>query len=289
MGKNNEIVEVVSSRLHTLETRGDINYPENYSAGNALRSAWLAIQETVDNNKQPALQVCTQVSIINAMLNTVIQGLNPAKQQCYYIVYGNKLVMQRSYFGTMQLAKSVNHDIKEIYAATIHEGQVFEMHMEKGRTIIDKHEVKFGDSDKPVVGAYCTVEYKDGTTESTVMTINEIMTAWSQSKMKPVDNGKLKAGSTHAKFTAEMAKKTVVSRACKYIINSSADSNLILNSVRETDIEIIDAEASEEIAENENSVPLDFNPDTAEITVAGSVAPHNASDLPSDLDGEPNF
>ena len=288
MGKNNEIVEVVSSRLHVLEAKGDINYPEGYSAGNALRAAWLAIQETADNNKQPALQVCTQVSIINAMLNTVIQGLNPAKQQCYYIVYGNKLIMQRSYFGTMQLAKSVNRNIKEIYAATIHEGQSFEMHMEKGRTVIDKHEVRFGDSDKPVVGAYCTIEYMDGTTESTVMTISEIMTSWSQSKMKPVENGKLKANSTHAKFTAEMAKKTVVSRACKYIINSSTDNNLLISSVRETEIEIVDAEASEEIAENENSVPLDFNPDTAEI-ITDSTEPHNASNLPSDLDGEPSF
>ena len=46
--------------------------------------------------------------------------------------------------------------------------------------------------------------------------------------MNPVtDNGTIKAGSTHAQYTKDMAIKTVVNHACKYVINTSDDGSLV--------------------------------------------------------------
>lgn len=284
------ILDAVSEKVHNYISCGAIAFPPDYSPDNALKSAWLIIQDTETTSHVPALVACTPSSVINAMLNTVIQGLNPAKQQCYYVPYGNKLVMQRSYFGTMHLAKRVCRDIKDIYAATVREGQQFEIELDKGRTVVKKHEVKFGDSDKPIIGAYCTIEFNDGTTDTTVMTIKEINEAWKQSKMKPIDeNGNVKKGSTHARFSDEMAKKTVINRACKPIINSSSDSNLLIRSVRDADICMAEAEAAENIIEKENSIPIDFDtgevleciPEACEQSDVENSAPNKAA--------EPNF
>ena len=91
------------------------------------------------------------------------------------------------------------------------------------------------------------------------MTIDEIKQAWKQSATHPVDaSGKIKAGSTHDKFTAEMCKKTVINRACKPIINSSDDSNLVVRMAKETDAEFAEAEVAQEIEENANTETIDI-------------------------------
>ncbi len=72
-----------------------------------MKSAWLILQAAVDKDKKPVLEVCSKNSIANALLDMVVQGLNPAKKQCYFIAYGNGLACQRSYFGTMAVTKQV--------------------------------------------------------------------------------------------------------------------------------------------------------------------------------------
>jgi recombination protein RecT len=58
--------------------------PANYSYSNALKSAYLILSETVDREKKPVLQRCSQASIINTLLDMTIQGLSSAKKQCYF-------------------------------------------------------------------------------------------------------------------------------------------------------------------------------------------------------------
>lgn len=256
-----DVVDEVAKRVRTFEARGELTFPDNYIPENALKSAYLVLQETTDRNKKPVLQTCSNASIANALLSMVVQGLNPDKQQCYFIAYGNKLQLQRSYFGSMHVAKTVDPNIEDIYAAVVYEDDDFEYEIKHGKERVIKHTQKLANKDKDkIIGAYATILYKDGKELSTVMTMDQIKQAWSKSSMKPVDDkGNIKPFSTHGQFTEEMAKKTVINRACKYVINSSSDQNIVAKFAKELDSDIAEAEMQMEIDENANQEYLDFD------------------------------
>jgi recombination protein RecT len=255
-----ETIDIVTAKVKQFQNNGELFFPANYSPENALKSAWLQLQEVVDRNQKPALQVCTKESIANSLLSMVVQGLNPDKKQCYFIVYGNKLQLQRSYFGSMAVAKAVNPDVEDIIADVVYEGDEFEYSKVRGRNIVTKHVQKLENVQKDkIIAAYCIVVYRSGKEESTIMTMDEIKQSWKQSKMNPVDDkGNLKVGGTHEKFTAEMCKKTVINRACKPIINSSDDSNILARFAKQEYADIAEAEAEDEIAEYANSEAIDI-------------------------------
>lgn len=279
--KNKALFDQVLTKVNSYCDAGNLALPKDYSPGNAIRAAQLAISEVVDRNKKPALEVCTPVSVSQALLDTLIQGLNPGKKQCYYIVYGNKLVMQRSYFGEIHVAKSCNPEIEDIYSDVVYKGDKFEYSKLCGRTVIKTHVSNLENINSGnIIAAYCSIFYKDGHEESTIMTIDEIRAAWKMSKQSPFDeNGNIKASSTHGKFPAEMAKKTVTRRACKMIINSSDDSNLLVRSIRNTDDTLNDCEVDEIIEENANIVDVDINePEPVVDAETGEVVEAAASD-----------
>lgn len=255
-----DTVDVVAAKIRQFQERGELQLPPNYSAENAMKAAWLELQEVKDKEDRPALSVCTRDSIANALLRMAVQGLNPAKNQCYFVAYGKKLVLMRSYFGSMHVAKSVNPDIEDIFGEVVYKGDEFEFEKRRGKTVISKHKQKLENMKKEnIIASYATILYKDGREESVIMTIDEIKQAWKQSATHPVDaSGKIKAGSTHDKFTAEMCKKTVINRACKPIINSSDDSNLVVRMAKETDAEFAEAEVAQEIEENANTETIDI-------------------------------
>lgn len=227
------MLETVSKRVRDLTEKGQINFPKNYSPENALKSFWLILQETQDRNKQPALKVCTKESVMNAMLDMVLQGLSPAKKQCYPIVYGNHLNLQRSYFGTQAIAKRIT-GAEKIVAMTIHEGDKFSFKIVDGERI-PIHEQGFDSLDKPITGAYCVITYPDDRKYYEVMTYAQIKANWKKSKQNPVNaDGSIKNGTVHADFPEEMAKRTVINRACKNIVNTSDDSDLIIQAFNRT-------------------------------------------------------
>lgn len=261
------IVDTVANRVKQFEDRGELTFPANYIPENALKSAYLVLQETVDRNKKPVLESCTNASIANSLLSMVVQGLNPDKEQCYFIAYGNSLQLQRSYFGSMQVAKSVDPDIQDIYGMTVYEDDDFEYEIKHGKHHVTKHSQKLGNIDKnKIIGAYATILYKNGREISEVLTFDQIKQAWSQSSMKPIDDkGNIKEWSTHAKFTADMAEKTAINKICKYVINSSSDKSIVTQFAKRLDSEIAEAETQAIIEENANMEMLDFDEDTGEI------------------------
>jgi len=276
-------VDVVTKKVMEFVEKGELQLPATYSPGNALKSAWLVLQETLDKDKKPALQVCTTNSIANSLLDMVVQGLNPAKKQGYFIVYGNKLTFQRSYFGTMALAKQVDDTIDEIIAEVVYEGDVFKYKINRGKKEITEHEQSIENvSGKRIIAAYCLVTNKDGSIRKTeIMTFEEIKQAWKQSKMAPVDEkGNVKGGTVQDKFTAEMAKKTVINKACKPVINSSNDSYLFQKAVNRTSEVQTEEEVAEEIAENANKEVLD---------VEGEIVVTEEGQEPVDGEDEPEF
>lgn len=218
--KFENISEQVLSRIEQFQKDGSMILPKNYSVENHMKSAWLALQEVEDKDHHKALQICTKESIANSLLDMVLQGLSVSKKQGYFIVYGNKLIFKRSYFGTIALAKRAGGMVSEPVANVIYEGDdfLYEIDPKTAKVAIVKHSQKLENIDNSKIkGAYALVTLADGTTQVTIMSMQQIRAAWGQ--------GATKGNSpAHKNFAEEMAKKTVIGRACKAIINSSDDA-----------------------------------------------------------------
>lgn len=218
--KFENISEQVLSRIEQFQKDGSMILPKNYSVENHMKSAWLALQEVEDKEHHKALQICTKESIANSLLDMVLQGLSVSKKQGYFIVYGNKLIFQRSYFGTIALAKRAGGMVSEPVANVIYEGDdfLYEIDPKTAKVSIIKHSQKLENIDNSKIkGAYALVTLADGTTQVTIMSMQQIRAAWGQGAMKG-------DSLAHKNFAEEMAKKTVIGRACKVIINSSDDA-----------------------------------------------------------------
>lgn len=215
-----DITDQVSNRISQLQDDG-LALPKDYNPQNALKAAWFKLQQTKDRSNRSALQVCTRSSIANALLDMVTQGLSPAKTQCYFIVYGNEVQLQRSYFGTIAAVKRLS-SVKDIDAQVVHQGDEFAIGADElGRIKVTKFVPKFENLDKPIKGAFAFIELADGRVDYTVMTQKQIQTSWGQSRQHNVQQ----------KFGDEMAKRTVINRAAKMYINTSDDSDLLTGSI----------------------------------------------------------
>lgn len=248
-----DITDQVTTKISSLEKEG-LRLPIGYAPANALKSAFFELQEVQDRNKKPALEVCTRESIANTLLDMVVQGLSPAKKQCYFIVYGNKLQLNRSYFGTQAVLKRLSN-VTDIWANVIFEGDSFDIEIVNGRETLKEHKTAFQNRDNPIMGAYCIIEKVDGEKVLTTMTKKEIDKSWSKAKTKNVQND----------FPQEMAKRTVINRAAKAFVNTSDDSDLLIESINNTtsneydedDTERKEAEIIDEINTNANSEVFD--------------------------------
>lgn len=250
-----DITDQVNGKLATLKSEG-LHLPAGYASANALKSAFFELQEVQDRNKKPALEVCTKESIANTLLDMVVQGLSPAKKQCYFIVYGNKLQLNRSYFGTQAVLKRLSN-VKDIWANVIYKGDTFDIEIINGRETLKEHKTVFENRDNEIIGAYCIIEKTDGERVLTTMTKKEIDKSWSKAKTKNVQND----------FPQEMAKRTVINRAAKAFVNTSDDSDLLIEAINNTtaneyqdDNERKEAEIIDEIDQNANSEVLDPKP-----------------------------
>jgi recombination protein RecT len=200
--------------------------------------------------KKPALEVCTKESIYMALLDMTIQGLSAAKKQGYFIVYGKKLQFSRSYFGTMAVTKRLD-GVVDVVAQVVYAGDEFEYVVDLGVKKITKHVQKYENIDpEKIVAAYAIVIKEDGNHYTDIMNIASIKKSWSKSKT---------GGATHKDFAEEMAKKTVITRACKHFVNTSDDSDLIIDAFARTDEKSVDEIVGNEITENANSEALDVS------------------------------
>ncbi len=246
------ISDSVLARVDQFQKAKAINLPENYSAANALKFAYLMISEAKDKSGNPVLSTCSQPSVANALLEMVIQGLNPMKKQCYFVAMGNKLTMMRSYNGAIAVAKRVA-GIQSIKGNVIYEGDVFEyvINNDGSKTLV-KHEQDFKKiDDSKIIAAYAIAVDKDGNTELEVMNNQQIMKSWKMG----VAGGSSKA---HTEFKGEMSMKTVESRLCKRIINTSDDAALFTEEKEFTESETQNAVAVE-IKEEANIESLSFD------------------------------
>lgn len=237
------VADKVLARIKQMESIDALHLPKNYAVDNALKAAWLELQETEDRAHNKALTVCTKDSIANALLDMVLQGLSVAKKQGYFIVYGNKLTFSRSYFGSMAVAKRTGAVQGTPDAQVIYEGDDFIYTIEDGNIKIVKHDQKLENVNNDKIKAvYAVVTLTTGEKQVTIMTKDQVLKAWNQ--------GQTKGGSpAHKNFPEEMAKKTVINRALKNIINSMDDAWLYEGKADETDMPDTKDIRNEQIAE----------------------------------------
>lgn len=250
-----DITDSVLRKVNDLEQSRTIKMPSGYNPGNALKTAWIKLQTVTDRSKRPALEVCTRVSIANALFDMCIQGLSPAKNQCYFIVRGNELTLMRSYFGTIAMLKRL-HGVDDVFAQVVYQDDVFEYVIDGGNVVITKHEQKLENIDmNKIVGAYCVI-VKDGIKRCEIMTMQQIKQAWSHTT-----NG----GGVQKEYPDQMAKRTVINRGAKMYVNTSDDADELIEAINQT----TDAEYDNGPVENGEPVMLPENPvvmpDTAAV------------------------
>ncbi|HFH8023330.1 TPA: recombinase RecT [Streptococcus agalactiae] len=261
-----QVTSNVATRINQMKDSDGLMIAPKYSVSNALSSAYYALKNGNLLNKD-------QDSIYNALLDMVTQGLSPAKNQCYFVPYGNAVKLTRSYFGTMKVVKQLP-EVKDIYAEVIYKGDEFKIKNENGRKVFVSHDTDWMNADNEIVGAYCIIEKEDSEKILTVMTKKEIDKSWSKAKTKNVQND----------FPQEMAKRTVINRAAKQFFNTSDDNDLFVDAVnRTTENEYDNDRQVKDITPQEKNSLDDLIGHQSE----NKDAPINLKDVSEDLHSEP--
>lgn len=221
-----KIEHAVTAKIAEMAKSGGIALPRNYNPGNQITLALLELSEATVSPKDstPLLSVVDPSSVAQSLFRMVILGMSLDRKQCAFIKYGDKLRFQLEYHGRIALAKRLG-GADEPRAQVIYEGDEFEYMIDTrtGNKVVTKHTQKLGNIDNAkIVGAWALVPYKGDPERQPfveIMSIDEIRAAWNQ--------GATRGGSpAHLNFTQEMAKKTVIGRACKLFISTSDDSGM---------------------------------------------------------------
>ncbi|MCD0099778.1 recombinase RecT [Streptococcus agalactiae] len=261
-----QVTSNVATRINQMKDSDGLMIAPKYSVSNALSSAYYALKNGNLLNKD-------QDSIYNALLDMVTQGLSPAKNQCYFVPYGNAVKLTRSYFGTMKVVKQLP-EVKDIYAEVIYKGDEFKIKNENGRKVFVSHDTDWMNADNEIVGAYCIIEKEDSEKILTVMTKKEIDKSWSKAKTKNVQND----------FPQEMAKRTVINRAAKQFFNTSDDNDLFVDAVNRTTENEYDNDRQVKDITPQEANSLDDLIGTQNEKID---APSNLKDVTEDLHSEP--
>lgn len=267
--KQSEITDQVFNKVQQLQDAGSLVLPKTYVAGNALKSAQLILAETKDKAGKLATEVCTKESVANCLLDMVKMGLEPSKKQCYFVIYGDKLQLMTSYFGKLAIAKRVA-DLEEVKAFVIYDGDEFEMEFNLDDLTMQLKTYKPNplnvNLDK-ITGAFAIPVFKDGTRGDLVyMSYQQIKNSWNQGYAKGNSGA-------HKNFTDEMCKKTIITRVCKTLINSSDDGDLV-DTYGATDEEIPVQQEQKEMTASKEFVDVPFTEEEhASETVVKEVVP----------------
>ena len=239
------IGDQVIARINGLCDAG-FNMPKDYNFVNAVKMSMLKLQDLKDKNGRSALDVCTPASISTGLFQMCCKGLNAAYNQVYFIVRGDQLCCQDSYFGKVLMVKRFYPEWTP-NPVVIRQDDVFEYGIDpkSGKKHIIKHEQKLENIDKDFVGGYMYLP--NG--ELFILTKKQIMTAWSKSSSREQ--------AVHKSFDEKMIGKTLVNSGCNMIINStpeyqfsmSEEENVIENKLPSNDKDFEDFEEAEIVEE----------------------------------------
>ena len=212
------ISDKVFNQINVLQNEQGLVLPKGYNVSNALKSAYLTLASG-------GLLNTDQTALAQALLDMCIQGLTPAKRQCYFINYGGKVNMMRSYFGDRSVCINAGI-VEEIQANIIYQDDVVNVNYVNDRMTVE-HTTNWANFEKPIIGAYAWAILPDGTKIYDIMTISRIKKSWSMSKN--TTNNKLQNN-----YTDDACKRTVIRHLAKNLFNSSGDNEVITRSYNET-------------------------------------------------------
>lgn len=209
--KSDKVEEIALAKIQEYQDAGMV-LPPNFNPANSLKKARFILNDMKVNGK-PVLEVCSQASIIQCLLESVTKGLSYDEAQIYFIPRNGVMTNMESVYGRILRAKRASKNYKPI-VGYVHEGDVFEIghNLETGSTIIKKHETSLENLDKPIIAAYAYVTDNDGDTEVTILTKREWLTSWKKSP-----NGCAVA----KEFEKDMIFRTIVKKSTKSLVNAN--------------------------------------------------------------------
>lgn len=159
-------------------------------------------------NKTPALQQCSQSSLLMAIVQASEVGLEPggALGHAYLVPYKQTCQLIIGYRGLIDLARR-SGQIASIEAHVVHENDKFRCHF--GTNPVLEHEPAWKGEPGEIVCVYAIAVLKDGSKQVEVMTRAQVDAIKNRSRAS--SNG------PWVTDYAEMARKTVVRRLCKYL------------------------------------------------------------------------
>lgn len=181
-------------------------------AGQAMNAERLIKLFAMQASRQPLIRQCSPISVLDCMTKCAELNLFPGTVGSVYLIpFRNghngtyELQFILGYRGMMTLARRSGL-ITTIDANVVRDGDVFEW--EYGLVPVFRHK-PIGDQSKPVTHAWALARFRDGGHQLSVMTLGELEAIRNRSRAR--DSGPWKSD------TAEMQKKTVLRRLCKYL------------------------------------------------------------------------
>ena len=209
--KTDRVEEIALAKIQEYQEMGLV-LPPNFNPTNSLKKARFILNDMKINGK-PVLSVCSQMSIVQCLLESVTKGLSYDEMQIYFVPRNGVMTNMESVYGRILRAKRASKHYKPI-VGYVHEDDEFEIGIdtETGVTKIKKHETKLENLDKPIIAAYAYVTDNDGNTEVTIMTKREWLTSWKKSA-----NGCAVA----KEFEKDMIFRTIIKKSTKKLVNST--------------------------------------------------------------------
>ncbi len=159
-------------------------------------------------SRNPELLACTPQSILLSVMQAAELGLELGGLlgEAYMVKFKNQVQLIVGYRGMVKLARQ-SGSLTSLEAYVVHERDMFEIEFGLEPRLVHKPAMTGDRGD--VVAAYAIARFKDGARQVDVMTRSEIEAVRARSM----------AGGNGPWVTdfAEMAKKTVVRRLCKYL------------------------------------------------------------------------
>ena len=209
------IAKVPDNSLLGLLASPDVQAQINKVATRHLTAEKLMRLVTGEVKKTPALAKCSVASVMRCVMEAARLGLQPggALGQFYIVPYGAEATPIVGYRGLITLARR-SGKIRRLEAHVVYEADEFEVRFgtDPGLTHIPSLKAERGD----IVAAYMVVQMEGEAIQVEVMTREDIIAIRDRSRAS-------KNGPWVTDF-AEMCRKTVVRRGCKYLPMDTEES-----------------------------------------------------------------
>lgn len=169
-----------------------------------------AIMYINQDEKVKAVALQQPARVAQILFNFIILGLDVFNKEAYIIPFGKELQVIRDYKGEAKLAKMYSVEpIKNITARVVYEGDKYSFDIDDNF----KHEFDpfTSKKDKKMIGAYCTISYKNGDKMTEFINEDEI------NKIKAFSKSSSSQYSPWNTWEESMWKKSVIRKALKLV------------------------------------------------------------------------